>query len=148
MPLEAGEARRQRADHRVPGAVVRDLDVEPADLRLARAPCGAARRLGQDLAAEADGEDRHPVVDHRRQEVLLEAQPRMAVLLVDVHRTAEGEDGVVVGDLARRRRAALAELPLVQLDPAVAHLVGEDARPGVGLMGDGQRPHDGILAEG
>ena len=65
----------------------------------------------------------------------------MTVLLVGVHRAPEGEDGVVVGDLDRRRGASLRERPLVQLHPALADLLGEDARTGVRLVHDGKGPH-------
>ena len=65
----------------------------------------------------------------------------MAILLVGVHRAAEGEDRVIVGDLEPRPSSPLGEPPLVQVHPALTHLLGEDAGSRVGLMDDGQRPH-------
>src|SRR5262249_50871246 len=65
----------------------------------------------------------------------------MAILLVGVHGTAEGEHGVVVGDLRGRLGAAFCERPLVELHAAGTHLLGEHAGAGVGLMHDGERSH-------
>ena len=141
VPLEGLEARRQRPDHRIGSPLLGHLDASPADLRLTRAPRGAPGGLGQQLRAQADRQNRHAIVDHRREEILLEAQPGMAVLLIGVHRATEGEDGVVVGDLELRPGPPLREQPLVQLHPALGHLVGEDARAGVRLVHDGQRSH-------
>ena len=145
MPLKRGEAGSEGADHRIGLPLRGDLHLVPADLRPARPPRRAAGGLGEQLRAETDREERHPVVEHRGEEVLLEAQPGVAILLVGVHRAAEGEDRVVLGDLQRWPGAALGEHPLVQLDAALAHLLGEHAGPGIGLVDDRENPHRGIL---
>ena len=93
------------------------------------------------MRAEAHRKDRHAIVEHCRQEVLLEAQPWVAVLLVRVHGSAEGEHGVVVGDLAGRPGTLFGQGPLVELHAAVTHLVGEDAGAGVGLVHNGEGAH-------
>ncbi len=141
VPLERLEARRQRPDHGIGLPLLRHLDAVPADLRLARSPRRSAGSVGQQLGAEADRQHRHAVVDHGREEVLLEAQPGMAVLLVAVHGAAEGQDRVVFGDLQLRSGPPLREEPLVQLHPALRDLVAEHAGPGVLLVHNGQRPH-------
>ena len=65
----------------------------------------------------------------------------MAVLLVGMHRTAEGEHRVVVRDLARRARPSLGEPPLLELDAALPHLIREHAGTGVRLVDDGEGAH-------
>jgi hypothetical protein len=57
------------------------------------------------------------------------------VLLVDVHRAAEGQNGVVIARVGGRV-AAFGDLPGVELGAARLELLGEDAGTGVVLVND------------
>jgi hypothetical protein len=114
----------------------------PADLR----PPGPSRhracRLGDELGAEAEPEQRHAALQQPPQERLLASQPGVRGLFADVHRAAEGEDGVVA-ERVGRRGIALRQHPLVELVAAVADRLGEDARAGVALLDDREDSHAG-----
>ena len=103
VPLEQLNRRCERPDHRVGRPSVGDLDLVPPDLGLGRAVRGGARRLCEELAPEAHTEDRLTPRERIADELLLWAQPSVLVLLIQVHRAPEDEQGVGHG---RRGRGA------------------------------------------
>jgi hypothetical protein len=90
VPLEAVEARGQRPEQRIFGALRRQLNGDPADLGPHGRLCRAAGGLGQQLRAEADAEERDLPLDRRADQIGLRAQCRVPRRLL----AAEGDDAV------------------------------------------------------
>ena len=117
VPLERLEARGKVGEQRVlapPSGG--QLDGVPADLGGGRPADLAAAGLREQLGPEADTEHGGAAVEEVRKRASLLQQRRKPVL--DVHRAAEGEGGVVASEV--RRGSAVHRVPLVQLDPARA----------------------------
>jgi NAD(P)-dependent dehydrogenase (short-subunit alcohol dehydrogenase family) len=146
VPLERAEARRHRADHRVVGGLGQHRHLEPADLGRPRPAHLAARRLGEELGAEAGSEQRHPAVQQFAQEHLLAREPPVLVLLVGVHRPAEGEDRVVARRVARGL-GPLGDRPLIEDRAVRAERLREHAGSGVGLVDDGEGAHRAAVCQ-
>ena len=72
---------------------MRSTGIQP-DLGLARGAHLGARRLRDQLRAQADAEERRAALEVLDEERVLAAQPRVLLVLVGVHRAAEDEDGV------------------------------------------------------
>ena len=100
----------------------------PADLRLRRGHHRCVGRSRKELRAEADAENRLVQVEDPLDEERLLAQPRVAVVLVGVHRAAEDEDRAVVVDRPRRRLAP-GEAPLLEVVPTLPDDLAEHTRP-------------------
>src|SRR3990172_9044823 len=92
VPLKRRKPLGERAEDGVALGLGEPLELVPADLRLGYAAHLRAERLGEELAAEADAENGYARVDVRTDEVVLVAEPGVAVLLVGVHRAAEDHD--------------------------------------------------------
>ena len=140
VPLERIESRRERPDQRIVSGVVGHLDLVPADLGLPGAPRLPARGRGQQLSPQTDAEQGRAALEHVGQQRRLLADPAVRVALVDVHRAAERHHRVVAHGIGGRR-VGLDAKPLVELGTRGSDRVGEDARPGVALMGDRQHAH-------
>ena len=63
VPLEQLHRRRERAEQRVGGAGLGDLDVVPADLGLGHAVRRCSGCLGQQLTTETDAENRNTAIE-------------------------------------------------------------------------------------
>src|SRR5690606_17691742 len=99
MPLQAGEPLRYSVEHYARGALLGQAHVHEADLGRFGRPDRAAERLGKELVAEAETEERHSALrDRLPDERLLGGEPGVDVLLPDVHRAAEGPEGVITVD--------------------------------------------------
>ncbi len=109
----------------------------------------AARRAGAPAASASSWAPRHtpssgmPRAEQRGQQLLLVAQPGMGGLLVGVDRAAEHHHGLEVRHGVRGRPAG-GDRPFLQLPALPARRIGEHARPGIGLMDDGQRTHPAL----
>src|SRR5206468_1750581 len=75
VPLKRGEARGERGGERIVCPLLGHLHLVPADLRPARTPRGRARRLGEQLGAEAHAERRHLACEQLAKQRLLLAEP-------------------------------------------------------------------------
>ena len=80
-----------------------ELDAVPADLRLPARADPRAGRFCDQLRAEADAEQRKAALDQRGEKELLVSEPWVRKLLVDMHRSAEGEHRIVGSDRPGRR---------------------------------------------
>ena len=111
---------------------------DPADLRLRGAPRRGARRLRQQLRAEAHPQERHAFAEQPAQHLLLPAHPRIGALLIHVHGAPEHHRGAEPVELGR---AAVRGSPLHQLVPGLAHDLTEHPGAGVRLVDDREDPH-------
>jgi hypothetical protein len=95
--------------------------------------CGA----GEQLPAEADAEERLASLERIAHEVVLAREPRVTLILVDVHGPAEDDERVEA--LGRFWRRPLGHVPLQEVVAALADDVGEE--PGGSLSFVGQAEH-------
>jgi len=139
VPFVGQEALGQRVEHRV---ARRPRDVEPADLRGARAPHLRAGRRRQQLGAQADAERRQPGLHRVAQQLDLAAEPRQAVGVADVHATAEDDQGA---EVVQRRRHVLPAtwVPLDQLVPCGRGAAGQEAAAAAARMQHAEDSHLG-----
>ncbi len=104
-----------------------------------------ARGLREQLAAEADAEQRRPPGDELTDQLVFHDEPGMLVLLVDVHVPAEDEERVVRLERPRRLRV-VDDRPLLERVPVVARDVGEQLRANQRAVGQRQDPHQKSVA--
>ena len=102
VPLECGEA-RAAAEPRLPRRSVCRFDLDPADLGRRRARHLRAKRLREQLPAEAMAEHRHLIRDRFAQERADGRDPRE--LVVDPHRPAHERDARERARIGRHARA-------------------------------------------
>lgn len=93
MPLKHALGRLELAEHGIGSAVIRQRDVEPADLLDACRAHAAAERGRQKLRPEADPED--GLVDGRLDDVDLVAEVPDSDRPRRLHRSAEDDEPVV-----------------------------------------------------
>ena len=110
MPIRSSASRGRRANPIGPG----------------RRAHRSVRGLGDQLRPEADTEQRYVSVEQPLDEEVLLPQPGVMVVLVGVHGATEDEDGAVVVDRARGRRAP-GEAPFLKPVAAVLDHSLEDA---------------------
>jgi hypothetical protein len=139
------ELARQRAEQRIVPGPVKKLNAREAELRLRRGSDVRARRLRQQLPAEADAERRHALLQESAHELVLAPKPRMLVLLVDVHGASEDEDGVVIAQRPRRI-GTLDDPPLVELVTVAAHDIVEHLAAHLVAVHHGEQPHQNSVA--
>ena len=125
MPLQAGHGGIEPGEQRVGAACPGEADLHDADLGLGHRLHPAAERIGEELMAEADAEERHAPGHRLADDGLLVGEPGVGVLLEDIHRPAHGDEPVIA--VERRNRLALVELHRVPGDAVGAHEVAEDA---------------------
>ena len=143
VPLQAGLAVGQAGEQGVGPAGGGQLDREDADLGRALRAAGAAERVGQQLVAQADAQERalevaHPVADRR----LLRHQPGMLVDVPDVHRAAHHPELVVA--VQRRDRLALVEPDRVPGDAVGGEEAAQHARMLDREMLEHEQPHPSL----
>ena len=127
MPLKAGVDRRHTFEDRARAARLRQLHLHDADLGLGRRPDLAAERLREKLVAEAEAEEwRLPLDDRLPDRHALGLQPRVGVVLPDVHRTAHDPQRVVGAEV--RDRLAFVELDRGPFDAVLMQEVPEHPR--------------------
>ena len=141
VPVEGLEALGQVPEQRVGASLGGQLDVHPADLRLAGAPGRAARGLRHELGAKADAERRHAATEELGEELLLAAQPRV--------RRPPGRRASRRRTRARRPRPSRSGEPPAtgthssSSAPAARTALAEDAGARVALVDDREDPHRG-----
>ena len=142
VPLEGVEPRRQRRPDRIGGALVRQLDREPAHLGLGGPVDARAGGAGDQLRAEADAEERRPALELALEQAELGPEPGVAVVLVGMHRAAEDDHrvGVLVGD------AVAGDVSLDELVAGGPHGVLEDAGADVVAVREREDPHAASLS--
>ena len=114
VPLQRLERAGQRAENRVRGSVIGELDAVPADLGTARKRSNRGTcRPREQLDAETHAEHGRVPVEQLLQPHRLFREPRVVDVLVGVHRAPEDEHGVVRIERPRRRRAPH-EAPFVE----------------------------------
>jgi hypothetical protein len=132
VPLERLETLGRCGEEGIAGGLGGQLDFVPADLLLHRRPHMRPRGLRDQLAAEADAEERQLCGQEPLDQVVLRAKPGMLVYLIDVHAAPEHEDGVE--GLRRLGRGAANEVPFDQLAGTLPDSVRERPRGGVILV--------------
>ena len=96
MPVKPVEFAGQRAEYRRFRGIGSETDRVPADLRFTVAGDRAAEDVGDQLCAETDAENYLAVVGSLADEPLLVHQPGVAVVLVNVHESAENDQPVEI----------------------------------------------------
>ena len=124
VPLEDGRAWREGAEDGVCPPRRRELDLVPADLRIAHRADARSRSSREHLRPEADAEDRDALREHVAEECLLVCEPRELVVLVRVLRPAEDHDRAVARGTSGP--SAVGNLPALEGVPALLDLVLED----------------------
>ena len=127
VPLQAGVGGRHALEESALPARLGQLHVEDADLGLGRRPDLAAEGLREKLVPEAETEEGHlPLEDRLADGGALGLEPRMEVVLPDVHRAAHDPEGVVAAEFGNRLPGI--ELDRAPLDAVLAQKVPEHAR--------------------
>ena len=96
MPVEGDEALWRRAEQPILARLRREADAVEADLLDRRRRHLRAQRGRQQLAAQADPEDRLLLLDAAPQETDLVAQMREPILLVRAHSPSEHDQGIAL----------------------------------------------------
>ena len=127
MPLQRLGAVRLAREHRIALALFGQRDLHDADLGRPLRPAGAAERIGEQLVAEADAEERplelaHPLPDR----ALLGDQPGILLDIPHIHRPAHDPQRVIGAEL--RDRLALIQLDRIPRDAVLFQEFPEDAR--------------------
>ena len=90
-------------------------------------------------APRQTAEQRHPGGEQLAEQLRLGSEPGVPLVLVGVHRAAEGHHRVV-GERVGGRIGGLGDVPDVELGRGRDRL-GEHAGAGIALMGDREHPH-------
>ena len=107
-------------------ARVRQLDLQNADLGHRGGADLAAERLREQLVTEAEAEERHLPLDHRfANRGALRRQPRIGVVLPDIHRATHHPERIVGAEV--RDRFPFVELYRGPFDAIFAQEIPEHA---------------------
>ena len=118
----------------------RERYLAPADLGFGQSTDLRTGCLSEELRPETDTEPRHSRFEQLGQPARLVSQPRMLLLLVDVHTPAEDEHRPVLLERARQGRPPI-EAPLLESVACLGDERGEELRPRVLAVHDRENVH-------